>query len=365
MQPVIPYDQEFAQRRQAVAEEEAALVRHFGEEAEDCQNWQRLFELSWLDELTNGTGSKLPRDEDDYIIGCWIDDNNKVISNGVSLYSDKFLYGLTKDIVKGGPVLVSSLADILEQADEIDCDQLTNTVDTISTYLSSSTLRELLGGGHVITLGSVLNSELFFQGWNESKGGSGLLICRFGIAIPGSPIIPAEVAINALKVVRRRIEARQQNMGPEITKLLSGQRLELERPPIAENYAEHAVSKLFRNITPADCHALAVKVGFVDLKRRPKGPAKPSKIWGMVETLLWHRFADQGMKSELVQAIALLYGVKIANNFTPDGPAEARLAARQATNSWLFDEKKIDEAARREFISIQYNIRLQTRQTVN
>jgi hypothetical protein len=190
-------------------------VRHFGKEAEDCENWQDLWHRGWLDELTNPGDSAtyqpngLPRDEDSCIIGGWVDELGKILAPTPSIYSKKYPFIFTKALVNGGPALISEIQ--IDKADEIDCDQIAQVIDTVSTYLNNYSLRLLRGTGHSAVIGKG-QAESFFEAWDEKKDYKGLFICRFGVAIPGQPIIPSEVAANILQMVRRQIEAQRQRL---------------------------------------------------------------------------------------------------------------------------------------------------------
>lgn len=368
---MIPYDQLLTQRQQEATTEEEALVRHFGRDAEDCSNWQRLIESSWLTQLTNGPGPKMLVDEEGCYLGIneW-DGETCPIASDPSLYSSKFPYVFAKRLANGGPALAAYFTQILEYADEIDCDQLSRIVDTIITYLNSYTLRALTGSGYTQPFKApVQSAENFMHLWDEEGADSSVFICRFGVAVPGHPVIPFEVATKTLRVIERQIEACRQSLIAEFQSLNIEQEYTLtahtpaQPETSADDVAETQVSKLFRKLTPADCHSLAVAVGFIYPNRKPKGSGGPSKIWGMVETLMWHQFADPGARGDLVRAIARLYRVKIADNFTPDGLSNVRKTARKITNTWLSNEKKIDEAARKQFNDIHYNSRLAASQT--
>lgn len=366
------YSELLTQRQEAAIESEKALICHFGKEAENCDNWQRLFELGWLDELTNASGrGKLPRNEDNCILGCYFDEEEKVFAHRPSLYSEKFLYCFITDIADGGPALSQYLSEIVEEADEVDCDQLSRVIDISITYLNSLTLRALTGSGVMIPYKSTAQSaESFMLTWDEEKVGSAVWICRFGIAVPGHPVIPFEVATRALKVIERQIEARRRSLTTELQPLTIEQEYapsvrdlaRLEMP--ADDTAENQVSKLFRKLTPANCHALAIKVGFISQSHKLIGKAKPSKIWGMVETLVWHQLADKGQTGELVQRITQYYKIEsIKANYTPDGPNETRRKARWAVNEWLFEMQIITESDRDTFRTQHREPRVIARQT--
>ena len=47
------YDERLTQRQEAAAYTERGYVQHFGPEAERYDNWARLWQTGWQEELTN------------------------------------------------------------------------------------------------------------------------------------------------------------------------------------------------------------------------------------------------------------------------------------------------------------------------
>jgi hypothetical protein len=127
---------------------------------------------------------------------------------------------------------------------------------------------------------------------------------------------------------------------------------------IPNDYHIKLAGKFFRNLTDEDFRLLAVNVGFIDTQGKLKGRGKQAMIWGMVETLVYHRFTDSGQTGQLVQEIARLLKIKTADDYTPDALNDARRKARSAANDWLLDSEKINDTAHLEFKKKQYEPRL-------
>lgn len=213
----VSYDERLTQRRAAAAETEAAYVRHFGPAAERYDEWERLWQTGWLEELTNPAPTLtyqpkgLPRDEEGNMITGGMGADNRMLPPAPSLHSPKFLFLLARATANGGPHLAAALTSVLEQADEVDCDQLTEVLDNLTTCLSNYALRGIDGTGQVVRVGQLdrAQTEDFFRQWDETRAGTSVFVVRFGIAIPGRPVVPHEAAINALQAARRQVEARR------------------------------------------------------------------------------------------------------------------------------------------------------------
>lgn len=211
------YSEQLAQRKQEAADEEAAFIAHFGPEANNCANWDSLWQRGWHEVLVN------PAPTDTYQPkglppggGGWVSkDGRKAGAYPPSLYSDKFLFYFARQLADNKAELVVRVTDyLLANADEMDCDLLTEVIDTITVYLHSPALHHVAGTGYALEVGgaNTVHIEGFFRNWNSKKDASGLFITGLGIAIANKRVVPAEVAKGKLQAVRRQIEARQQQL---------------------------------------------------------------------------------------------------------------------------------------------------------
>lgn len=211
------YDERLTQRREAAADTERSYMRHFGPEAERYDNWARLWQTGWQEELINSAPTPtyqpkgLPRDETDNIITGGSGEYGKVLPPAPSLYSPKFLFALAQTVASGGPQLVAAISSILNEADEVDCDQLTEVLDKLITYLSNYALRSIDGTGLAIKVSQLerAQAEAFFLHWDENKEASNVFVTRLGVAVPGWPVVPYEVALNVLQAAQRQVKARR------------------------------------------------------------------------------------------------------------------------------------------------------------
>lgn len=211
------YDERLTQRQEAAAYTERGYVQHFGPEAERYDNWARLWQTGWQEELTNPAPTPtyqpkgLPRDEADNIITGGSGEYGKVLPPAPSPYSPKFLFALAQAVANGGPHLVAAISSILDEADEVDCDQLTEVLDTLLTYLSNYALRSIDGTGQAVRIGQLDRAqvEAFFLHRDETKPASNVFVTRFGVAAPGRPVVPYEVALNVLQAAQRQVKARR------------------------------------------------------------------------------------------------------------------------------------------------------------
>lgn len=211
------YDERLTQRREAAADTERGYVQHFGPEAERYNNWARLWQTGWQEELTNPAPTPsyqpkgLPRDEAGYIITGGSGEFDRPLPPAPNLYSPRFLFALAQAVADGGPHLVAAISSILSEADEVDCDQLTDALDTLITYLSNYALRSIDGTGKAVRIGQLERPQMedFFLHWDENKEATNVFVTRFGIAVPGRPVVPYEVALNALQAAQRQVQARR------------------------------------------------------------------------------------------------------------------------------------------------------------
>jgi hypothetical protein len=211
------YDERLTQRQEAAADTERGYVQHFGPEAERYDNWARLWQTGWQEELNNPAPTPtyqpkgLPRDEANNIITGGSGEYGKVLPPAPSLYSPKFLFTLAQTVANGGPHLVAAISSILDEADEVDCDQLTEVLDTLLTYLSNYALRSIDGTGHAVRISRVDRAQVedFFLHWDENKEASNVFVTRLGIAVPSRPVVPYEVALNVLHAAQRQVQARR------------------------------------------------------------------------------------------------------------------------------------------------------------
>lgn len=214
---MISYDERLAQRREEATAMESAYVRHFGPEAEKYDNWARLWRTGWQEELVNPAPTLtyqpkgLPRDEEGNILSGGTGADGSPLPPSLSHYSPKFLFALAQATAHGGPQLVAAISNILAEADEVDCDQLTEALDKLTTYLSNYALRSIDGTGYVIRVGQLDRAQIeqFFRSWNENTPGSGVFITHFGIAIPGRPVVPFEAATNVIEAALRQVVVRR------------------------------------------------------------------------------------------------------------------------------------------------------------
>lgn len=211
------YDERLRQRQEATAAIESAYMRHFGKEAAQYDNWARLWRNGWQDVLVNPAPTPdyqpkgLPRDAEGNIVSGGTGVGGELLPPPLSHYSPKFLFAVAQKIANGGPQLVAAISNILAEADEVDCDQLTKTLDELATYLNSYALRSIDGSGYVARIGQLdrVQMENFFQHWDEETPGNSVFVTRFGIAISGRPVVPYEVANNVLQAVQRQVQARR------------------------------------------------------------------------------------------------------------------------------------------------------------
>jgi hypothetical protein len=211
------YSDQLAQRKQAAAKAEATLVAHFGPEAENCANWDELWQRGWREVLTNPTPSPtyrpkgLPHDGE----GGWVsEDGRRAGAYPPDIYSDKFLFYLAKQLFDDEVTVAARIADWLEDADEIDCDQLSAVVGKLTTYLANYHLYHVSGTGQTVDMGllDTERMEAFFQNSHSIKNVTAVFISRPGIAIANRRPVPAVVASSILQAIRRQIEARQQQL---------------------------------------------------------------------------------------------------------------------------------------------------------
>ena len=211
------YDERLTQRREAAAATERGYVQHFGPEAERYNNWARLWQTGWQEELANPAPTPtyqpkgLPRDEADNMITGGSSAYGQLLPPAPSLYSPKFLFALAQAVADGGPHLVAAISSILNEADEVDCDQLTEVLDTLTTYLSNYALRSIDGTGQAARIGQLERAQVedFFLHWDENKEATNVFVTRLGIAVPGRPVVPYEVALNVLQAAQRQVQAQR------------------------------------------------------------------------------------------------------------------------------------------------------------
>ena len=211
------YDERLTQRQEVAADTERGYVQHFGPEAARYDNWARLWQTGWQEELTNPAPTPtyqpkgLPRDEAGYIITGGSGEFDRPLPPAPSLYSPKFLFALAQAVADGGPHLVAAISSVLSEADEVDCDQLTELLDTLLTYLSNYALRSIDGTGKAIRIGQLERAQVgdFYLHWDENKEATNVFVTRFGIAVPGRPVVPYEVALNVLQAAKRQVHARR------------------------------------------------------------------------------------------------------------------------------------------------------------
>jgi hypothetical protein len=211
------YSDQLAQRKQEAADEEAELVAHFGPDANDYANWDTLRHQGKVEMLTN------PAPTDTYkpkgLPSIWWTSLNSDIwyekdAYPPSLYSDKFLFYFARQLPGDKTELIARATTLLAHADEMDCDQFTAVVDTITTYLSSPILHYINGSGDRAEFNQMNSTqkEAFFQNWPSKKESTGLFITSCGAAIANHRVIPAEVVKGKLQAIRSQIEARQHQL---------------------------------------------------------------------------------------------------------------------------------------------------------
>ena len=147
--------------------------------------------------------------------GGWVsEDGRESGAYPPGLYSDKFIFYFARQLADDKAKLLAVATDWLADTDEMDCDQFTATVDTITTYLSSPKLHYIAGSGHLVEVGQMnpAQAEGFFQNWDSKKDEAGVFVTSLGVAIPNRRVVPAEVARGKIQAVRRQIEVRQQQL---------------------------------------------------------------------------------------------------------------------------------------------------------
>ncbi|GAB2854631.1 hypothetical protein [Hymenobacter ruber] len=211
------YSEELARRKQAAADEEAAFVAHFGREAENCANWDDLWQHGWREELVNPapTATYQPKGLPEDGAGGWVsDDGRQAFADPPSLYSDKFLFHFAGQLVDEEATVAARVSDWLQDADEMDCDQLSAIVGKVATYLANYSLYHVSGTGRNVDMGLLgpERLEAFFQNWDSTKNAAGLFISCPGLAVANRRPVPAVVVGSVLQAVRRQIEARRQQL---------------------------------------------------------------------------------------------------------------------------------------------------------
>lgn len=207
------YSEQLAERKRAAADTEAELVAHFGPDANNCANWDDLWQRNWLRILTNSSISKLPDTLPS--TGGWVSENGRQAgADPPSLYSDKFLFYFARQLADDRTELVVRANKLLTRADEMDCDLFTQAIETITVCLNSPALHVILGSGHSTEMKPITAPQIeeLFRSWERKDEAGGVCVNRWGIAIPGHRAVPAEVAVRKLQAVSRQIEARQQQL---------------------------------------------------------------------------------------------------------------------------------------------------------
>lgn len=280
------YAKKLQERRQDALVLELALIEHFGKDAEDCDNWQELWSRGWMEFLSNASPTDtyqpkgIPRDEDGLIIGGWAHPETGLgYADEPSMYSDKFPYLLAKTLAEGTSAWVTYFMSMLDRADEVGCDQLEATVDTLTTYLRNYPLRWIQGTGRILVLDPLTDAEKLFQSWDEKKSGRGLFICHAGIAVHGRPVVPHEVAMNALSIARRQIVAkRSQRDAPAVDLLPTA--------PTSTTPPNEAFASLLLNYTAAQLREALQELGLVDPSGRAVSAATPGDWVGVIHGLI-------------------------------------------------------------------------------
>lgn len=214
------YSEQLAQRKQVAADEEAALVAHFGPEANNYANWDSLWQRGRIEELTNPSPTDIYQPKGLPASGGWVsEDWREAGADPPSLYSNKFLFYFTRQLADDKAELIAMATDLLIDADAMDCDLFTAAIDTMTVYLHSPALHHVAGNGHPLEVGQMTPAQIedFFQSWNSKKDNAGLFVTWLGVAIANKRVVPAEVAKGKLQEVRRQIEARQQQLRLEAT----------------------------------------------------------------------------------------------------------------------------------------------------
>jgi len=257
------YGEQLAQRKQEAADEEAAFIAHFGPEAEDCANWDDLWQNGWREVLVNPSPTETykPKGLPPGWVGGWVsEDGREAGADPPSLYSDKFVFYFAQQLADDKAELLARTTNFLAHADEIDCDQWTTVIDIITTYLSSSILFYVTGRGHRLEFNQMdaTQREAFFQQRNSKQNSAGLFITSFGVSITNHQVVPAEVARGKIQAVRRQIEIRQQQLQVEFT---TQSNVASSAPTRQKATREPRAAKLAPGIEVEEVHKMLTNLG--------------------------------------------------------------------------------------------------------
>ncbi|AMJ67200.1 hypothetical protein AXW84_18515 [Hymenobacter sp. PAMC 26628] len=124
------------------------------------------------------------------------------------------MFYFATQLVDGEATVAARISEWLEDADEIDCDQLNTAVGKVATCLANYNLYHVSGTGWNVDMGILepTRLEAFFQNWKGTDEEAGLFISRPGLAVAKHQAVPAVVVSSVLQAVSRRIETRQQQL---------------------------------------------------------------------------------------------------------------------------------------------------------
>jgi hypothetical protein len=208
------YSEQLLQRKQDAAATDAALVAHFGFEANDCTNWNALWQRGWREVLVNPspTDTYQPKGLPPGGLGGWVSrDGRQAEAYPPSLYSDKFPFHFVKQLANGPAELIASVDSWLDYEDDIDCDQLLSVVGRVNGLLYQNKLCYLLGTGSIKQEPrfDIQQQDALLQNVS-SRAGKIILVSGAGVAIPNEPVIKQDFAVGMLQGVCRQVEMLRQ-----------------------------------------------------------------------------------------------------------------------------------------------------------
>lgn len=219
------FAEELRKRQEAADAQEAAYVAHFGPEAANCANWQRLWEAGWQERLTNSFPTAtyqpkgLPKDADGVLLNCSIGEDNSLYVGPPTIYSRKFYYHFATELIEDRTELLERLTAFLDAptTSTIDCDQFTTVLDRLANYLSNYTTYYLEGTGDILEAGEYDPErwEVYLQGWRRHHTGTGVFINRAGITHPSGVVVRSDVALRTLQRLQEELEATRQRLKKE------------------------------------------------------------------------------------------------------------------------------------------------------
>lgn len=211
------YSEQLNQRKQIAASDDAAFVAHFGPEANDCSNWDALWQRGWQEDLTNASSTETyqPKGLPPSGLGGWVsNDGRQAGAYPPSLYSDKFPFYFVKQLANGPAELVAAVDSWLEYEDDIDCDQLLSVIGRIDSLLHQNKLSYLIGTGgiHQEPRLDIQQQETLLQN-ASSRAGKIIFASCVGIAIPNTPVINIGFATGMLQGICRQVDVLRQKFG--------------------------------------------------------------------------------------------------------------------------------------------------------